>query len=121
MDTFNDATLSAYFPGLVDICQGEEGQLLYAIMRDGELTFVPEHDTETETYSIPEQKHFQFLLPRSSEVARYFSQDDETLYDDLLAYLKRFSALDDEQWAIVAHYVFLTYLHDMKHHCDWFV
>lgn len=112
MDTFNDASLSAYFPGLVDICQGEEGQLLYAIMRDGELTFVPEHDTETETYSIPEQKHFQFLLPRSSEVARYFGQDDETLYDDLLAYLKRFSALDDEQWAIVAHYVFLTYLHD---------
>jgi hypothetical protein len=43
---------------------------------------------------------------------RYFNQVDESLYDDLLTYLKRFSALDKEQWAIVAHYVFLTYLHD---------
>jgi hypothetical protein len=43
---------------------------------------------------------------------RYFAQEDTALYDDLLIYLKRFSALDYEQWTIVAHYVFLTYLHD---------
>jgi len=49
---------------------------------------------------------------RASEVMRYYVQDDDSLYDDLLSYLKRFSALDDEQWAVVAHYVFLTYLHD---------
>jgi hypothetical protein len=43
---------------------------------------------------------------------RYFAQKDKALYDDIISYLKRFSALDDEQWTIVAHYVFLTYLHD---------
>lgn len=112
MDSFNDSVLSAYFPGLVDVCVGDDGQLVYAMLKDGELVFVAEHDTETGSFIIPEAKHFQFALPRASEVARYFRQSDDTLYDDLLTYLKRFSALDDAQWAIVAHYVFLTYLHD---------
>lgn len=112
MQLFNDATLSAYFPGLIDICQDDDGQLVYAILKDGELVFSSEYSTENETFSIPEKKHFRFLLPRAAEVLRHFSQADENLYDDLLLYLKRFSALDDEQWAIVAHYVFLTYLHD---------
>ncbi|MDD5722806.1 MAG: hypothetical protein PHY29_03600 [Syntrophales bacterium] len=112
METFNDPTLSAYFPGLVDICINDDGELVYAIIQDGKLVFTQEYVTETETFSIPEKKHFQFTIPRALEVARYFNQEDVSLYDDLLLYLKRFSALDDEQWAVVAHYVFLTYLHD---------
>ncbi|MCX5818774.1 MAG: hypothetical protein NT047_02510 [Deltaproteobacteria bacterium] len=112
MDSFNDSSLSAYFPGLVDICSNDEGQLVYAILKNGELTFAQEYVTETESFSIPERKHFQFTIPRAAEVMRYFIQDDKSLYADLLTYLKRFSALDDEQWTIVAHYVFLTYLHD---------
>ena len=114
MDSFNDSSLSAYFPGLVDVCITDEGQLVYAILKDGELIFEPEHITETESFSVPEKEHFQFTIPRASEVMRYFTQEDPSLYDDVLAYLKRFSALDDKQWAIIAHYVFLTYLHD--HH-----
>jgi len=112
MDSFFDSSLSAYFSGLVDVCINDDGQLVYAIIKDGELTFAPEYITETESFSIPERKHFPFTLPRAAEVLRYFGQEDDTIYDDLLFYLKRFSALDDEQWAIVAHYVFLTYLHD---------
>jgi len=112
MDSFNESALSAYFPGLVDICINDDGQLVYMILKDGELILAPEHITETESFSIPEKKHFQFTIPRAAEVLRYFVQEDTALYDDLLSYLKRFSALDDEQWAIIAHYVFLTYLHD---------
>jgi hypothetical protein len=112
MDSFNDSSLSAYFSGLVDICINDDGQLVYVILKDGELILAPEYITETESFSIPEKKHFPFTLPRASEVLRYFAQEDTALYDDLLTYLKRFSALDDEQWAIVAHYIFLTYLHD---------
>jgi hypothetical protein len=112
MDSFNDSSLSAYFPGLVDICINDDGQLVYVIIKDGELFLAPEYITETESFSIPDKKHFPFTLPRASEVLRYFAQEDTSLYDDLLSYLKRFSALDDEQWAIVAHYIFLTYLHD---------
>ena len=111
-DFFNESTLSAYFPGLVDICVNNEGQLVYAIVREGKLIFEQEYNTETESFSIPDRKHFPFTLPRAAEVERYYVQQDYSLYDDLLVYLKRFSALDDEQWAIVAHYIFLTYLHD---------
>lgn len=112
MFTFTEARLAAYFPGLVDVCQGEDGQLLYCTVQDGRLVFADQHITDTETCTIPERKHFSFTIPRAAEVERYFSQDDSTLYDDLLVYLKRFSALDDEQWVLVAYYVFLTYLHD---------
>lgn len=112
MDSFNASSLSAYFPGLVDVCSNDDGQLVYVILKDGELILTPEHNTETESFSIPEKKHFQFTLPRAAEVLRYFAQEDPALYPDVLSYLKRFSALDDEQWAIVAHFVFLTYMHD---------
>ena len=112
MDSFNDSSQSAYFPGLVDICLSDDGQLVYAIVKDGELTFTPEYSTETETFTIPAKKHFKFTIPRAAEVLRYFNQEDDSLYADLLHYLKRFSALDEEQWAIVVHYVLLTYLHD---------
>ena len=112
MDSFNASSLSAYFPGLVDVCSNDDGQLVYVILKDGELILTPEHNTETESSSIPEKKHFQFTIPRAAEVLRYFAQDEPTLYEDVLSYFKRFSGLDDEQWAIVAHYVFLTYLHD---------
>jgi len=118
MDTFNDSALSAYFPGLVDVCINDDGELVYAIIKDGNLIFTQESVTETETFSIPEKKHFPFTLPRASKVEGFFNyfskHEDEYLYDDLLSYLKRFSALDDEQWAVVAHYIFLTYLHDHK-------
>jgi len=112
MDAFLDSTLSAYFPGLVDVCVQDDGQLAYAILKDGELFFSPEYSTETESFSIPDKKHFPFTLPRAAEVLRYFGQEDKYLYDDIVFYLKRFCALDDEQWPIVAHYALLTYLHD---------
>jgi len=112
MDFLSESTLSAYFPGLVDVCIQDDGQLVYAVVKKSELVIVPECETDNETLSIPEKKHFQFLLPRAAEVMHYYSLEDRELYDDLLSYLKRFSALDEEQWAIVAHYIFLTYLHD---------
>lgn len=112
MDSFSDFSLSAYFPGLVDICINDDGQLVYAVLKNGELVFSQEHVTEAESFSIPERKHFPFTIPRASEVSRYYAQEDGSLYDDLLSHLSRFSSLDDEQWTIVAHYVFLTYLHD---------
>jgi len=112
MDLFTESKLSASFPGLVDICVTDDGDLVYAILKDGELIFTREHVRETEIFSIPERKHFPFELSRASKVEAFFNYDDVYLYDDVLEYLKRFSALDDEQWSIVAHYVFLTYLHD---------
>ncbi|MBN2255253.1 MAG: hypothetical protein JW736_06070 [Deltaproteobacteria bacterium] len=112
MNSFLDSSLSAYFPGLVDVCVDDDGQPAYVTLKEGELVIVQEHVTDEESFSIPEKKHFPFIIPRATEVISHYNREDTTLYDDLLSYLKRFSALDEEQWAIVAHYVFLTYLHD---------
>ena len=114
MDLFTEATLSAYFPGLVDVCVNDDGELVYAIItKDGELIFTQEYTTGTEVFSIPEKKHFPFMLPRASKVEGFFNYENDCyLYDDIISYLKRFSALDDGQWSIIAHYIFLTYLHD---------
>lgn len=112
MDSFIESSLSAYFPGLVDVCIQDDGQLVYAIIKDGELIFMPEYSSGTESFTIPDKKHFPFMIPRVAEVSRYYSQEDKYLYNDLLFYLKLFCALEDEQWAIVVHYIFLTYLHD---------
>jgi hypothetical protein len=57
MDPFNESSLSAYFPGLVDVCINDDGQLVYVILKDGELFLAPEYITETESFSIPEKKH----------------------------------------------------------------
>lgn len=103
----------ATFPGLVDICESDTGQLLYLVYQDGEFIWVDSVEIASGvTATPPEREHFPFLLPRAKEVIRYLEEDDLCLYADLLTYLQRFSALDDQQWAIVIHFIFLTYLHD---------
>ena len=102
--------LTAYFPGLVDICEGEEGQLLFLCLQGDQLSAVDDQDGQ----EPPEREHLPFSVPRLSEVQKWYGREDLSLYADLLSYLKRFSALDEQQWAVVAHYVFLTYLHDHK-------
>lgn len=113
MNSSDKQKLLAIFPGLVDVCETDEGQLVYLVHQDGAFALVDSIETQTGATAIPpEREHFPFLLPRASEVVKYLDQDDPTLYADLLTYLKRFSALDEQQWAVVAHFVFLTYLHD---------
>jgi hypothetical protein len=104
--------LSAYFPGLVDVCLGEDGQLLFLIVKDWDLIQVENAETPWGEVVPPKAEHFPFTVPRASEVMKHIGIDDKNLYPDVLAYLKRFSALDEHQWSVVAHYIFLTYLHD---------
>lgn len=107
--------LSAYFPGLVDVCEGEDGQLLYLTVMDGDLVFEESLSNHFGDLTPPGKQYLPFTLPRSAKVTEYFTQDDPNLYHDVLAYLQRFSALDEHQWSVVAHYIFLTYLHDHIH------
>lgn len=113
MKSSTQEKLLAIFPGLVDICATDEGQLVYLVDREGGFVLVDSVETDTGSTAIPpDRNHFPFLLPNASEVVAWLDRDDPTLYADVLAYLRRFSALDDLQWSLVAHYVFLTYLHD---------
>jgi hypothetical protein len=114
MSPKNEQSLSAYFAGIIDICEGEDRQLLYQTVANGKPIF-------TETVCIdgiesipPDRVEMPDTIPRAWKVSEYMEQDDKTLYDDVLTYMKRSSALDDLQWSVVAHFIFLTYLHDHR-------
>lgn len=103
----------AIFPGLIDVCETDEGQMIYLLDRDGEYVLADSIETATgATAAPPDREQLPFMLPRASEVLKHLDQDDPNLYADVLTYLQRFSALDDRQWSIVVHFIFLTYLHD---------
>lgn len=113
MNSSTNQKLLAVFPSLVDVCETDEGNMVYLVCQDEEFALVDSIETDTgATAYPPDREHFPFLLPRAAEVMKYLQQDDKTLYDDVLTYLQRFSALDEQQWSIVCHFVFLTYLHD---------
>ena len=108
----NNEKPCAYFPGIVDVCESEDGQLVFLCIKDGVVSVQETVTIDGILHEPPPREKLPFTLPRLSKVLRHHDQDDPNLYHDLLAYLKRFSALDDLQWAVVAHFVFLTYLHD---------
>jgi len=112
MSATKGTTLSAYFPGLIDVCEGEDGQLLYLVTKDGEFILQETATTANGEVMPPEAEHFTFTLPRAEKVLAYIDRDDPQLYQDVVTFLQRFSALDDNQWAIVAHFIFISYLHD---------
>ena len=112
MSANSEEKLSAYFPGLVDVCEGDEGQFLYMTIKEGLPVFEESARIESGTVIPPEVEHLPFTIPRAGKVLEYFGKDDPTLFLDVMTYLQRFSALDEHQWSVVAHYVFLTYLHD---------
>lgn len=104
--------LSACFPGLIDVCEAADGQLLYLAAKDGHCSLQESAIVNGCEVMPPDRDDFPFTLPRAETVMEYLGRDDLTLFDDVVAYLKRFSALDDLQWAVAAHFLFLTYLHD---------
>ena len=114
MSAKKDTKLSAYFPGLVAVCEADDGQLLYLVAKDRQCSFQESAMINGCEVIPPDRDDFPFMLPRAETVTKYLGQDDPSLFHDVVAYLKRFSALDDHQWAVVAHFVFLTYLHDHK-------
>lgn len=114
MSNQNDIKLAACFPGLIDVCEAEDGQLLYLVCQNGEYLLLESALVNGSEVMPPEKEHFPFLLPQAETVMEYINCDDSNLYDDLTTYLKRFSALDDHQWSVVVHFIFLTYLHDHK-------
>ena len=117
MSSQKDIKLSARFPGLIDVCQAEDGQLLYLVCQNGEYLLMESAMVNSSEVMPPDKEHFPFILPQAETVMEYLKRDDANLYHDVLSYLKRFSALDDHQWSVVAHFIFLTYLHD---HTDIF-
>lgn len=112
MNQKKDVHLSASFYGLVDVCKSEEGQLLYLVAKDGAFQLQETVIINGREFMPPDKDDLPFTLPQAEMVMEYVNQEDPSLYHDVVKYLKRFSGLDDHQWSIIAHFLFLTYLHD---------
>ncbi len=109
----SQTTISAYFPELVDVVINESGDVVYLIYNENSLEVASVSNINGILFTPPAKEHLPFLLPRADEVIRWYTSDnDQKLFGDVLAYLKRFSCLPDRQWLIVACNVFLGYIQD---------
>lgn len=106
-------TLSASFPGLVDLVVDDGGNVAYLVKNEQSLEVATVWDIDGVLYSPPGKEQLPFVLPSANEVISWYKADnDKKLFEDVLSYLKRFSYLPDNQWLLVACKVFLTYLQD---------
>jgi len=113
----HEQTLCANFPGLIDVVlddTNEDESTLFIVKEDGNLLITSEWEKcSGECYIPPTKQMLPFELPRVSKVKEWFSSDDDSeLFNDLIAYFKRFSYLPDEQLLIVICNVFLSYIQD---------
>jgi Holliday junction resolvasome RuvABC ATP-dependent DNA helicase subunit len=103
---------SAYFAKLVDICTDENGDIVFLIKEGDSLRVSAEYSLGGKIYVPPNKEDLPFDVPRAKEVLRWYGQDDDQLFEDLISYLKRFSQLPDPEWHIAACIIFLTYIQD---------
>jgi hypothetical protein len=109
------ANLSAFFPGLIDLCVADNGEVLFLhYQENGQAVLSERVMTDFDLVVPPGREYLPYLLPDAQEVMSAINEGDCTqlLYEDVLKHLKCFSSLDDQQWILVAHFIFLTYLHD---------
>ena len=105
--------ISANIPGLVDLALDETGTVVYLIKKENVLEVATIYEQDGVLYSPPERQYLPFELARAEEVVRWYQTDnDKRLFEDVIACLKRFSYLPDNQFLIVACKVFLTYIQD---------
>ncbi len=103
----------AVFDGLIDVVEGDKGVPCYLIRVGDSLHLTRGHEEEGKEYVPPPKEHLPFELPRAEEVKRWFLEDDDgKLFEDVVAYLGRFSYLEEGYRRLLAAYVLLTYLQD---------
>ena len=106
-------TISANFPGLVDLVIDDNNNVAYLIKEKDSLEVATVWKVEGKLHSPPDAAHLPFALPNASNVIKWYETDiDQELFEDILIYLKRFSYLFDKDWLVVVCNVFLTYLQD---------
>lgn len=104
---------SAYFADLVDICADENGDIVFLMKEGDSLQVSAECSVGGKIYVPPDKEDLPFNVPRAREVLRWYRQDDDQqLFGEVIAYLKRFSHLPDLEWHILAWVIFLTYIQD---------
>lgn len=107
---------SASFPGLIDICLDDTGDIAYLVRANsGHLSIEKEHVTDDTTHRPPSADYIPFDLAPSQEIMRWYETDtDATLFEDVMGYLRRFSYLEERQFVVLATTIFLSYIQDHK-------
>jgi len=105
---------AALFEGLVDMVIDDDNKVAYLAKEGETLITKREHCLNDKKLLIPPDKEkLPFDLARSTEVIKYYENDDQQkLFKDVIFYLQRFSFTSDDQFLLLACFVFLTYLQD---------
>jgi hypothetical protein len=114
--TKDDATETitcANFPELIDLVVNQDGSVGYLINNGDSLEAVTMWKSDRLLYLPPEKQYLPFELAKAEAVINWYQTDnDEKLFKDVIACLRRFSYLPDNQFLIVTCKVFLTYIQD---------
>jgi DNA primase len=106
---------TASLPGLVEICQDEEGRPVFLMLNgSAELETLSCVPNGCGVYVPPPKENMKWLLPRALEVQRHFRADsDEVLFRDLVEYHQQISEMPSERhYEMLAAWDVHTYLFD---------
>ncbi len=107
------SALTAYFPGLVEVCLDRDGEPCFVISKEDSIDMAHEVVIDGKLFLPPDREHLPFKLPRAEEVIRYYQLGpDPSLFTDLLDHLKGFSYLPEPMWRIITGFVHLSYIQD---------
>lgn len=103
--------ISANFQGLVDLVVDDNDNVAYLIKDSNKLQVATVWKVNKTLHIPPNRENIPFQLSRASEVIKHYQlNNNQKLFEDIIAYLKRFSYLSDRQWILITSYVFLTYI-----------
>jgi len=103
--------MTALFPELVDLVE-DDGKAVYLIKDAAGLRVETVVDIDGVQHVPPDKTDLPFLLPRAKQCLACYQTDDGTLFNDLLAYFRRFSFLPADRLPIIGLSVLATYLQD---------
>jgi hypothetical protein len=109
----------ANFPGLVEIVSDKDGNTVFLILKGNSLVLEKRYEvngiicTPPSPDKLPHIVQTQKGLSKAEDVLYHYSHDDDQeLFTDVQAYLKKFAYLSDRAWLIIAALVILSYLQD---------
>lgn len=106
----NHVIKNAVFPELIDLVKDHAGNIVYLINSESGPKIESEWIQNGETFVPPKQSVIPFNVVDAKAVLAV--KNDEVLFYDIIEYFKKLSYLNDDQYLILANFVFLTYLLD---------
>lgn len=104
---------------IVDIALTVEGDPAFLVKLEGDLLETKQWAHDGRVHVPPYKDQMPWLLPRASEVLRFYKEDsDGALFAELVKYHKNISDLgDDRYYLLLAAFSCLSYLLEKIQHC----